>query len=286
MCCLSLLQTAGSEDAVHAQLRQNAAALDAWTMFIQPVKNCTIDAGPEGKESDEHLSKKAKTEVESLTNLSHEDSNKSDKHLPEETRKDLELLSDAFLYDENHYDRFEPEPGIKNVIQLIISDAVDLLCGKKSNEDDESKRPQEILKWAKETGEGIIEEIEFLKVESDATFYSQKYSAQNPHRRYFLSYRDRRISAMFDYDPGFDNEPKCLLEDRRSRETSSRPRHRRMEYGKGWNRCNSKTRLDISPLPLPTMFVIQRVLQTLVHLGINVEKPQWLFLHTAGTNGC
>ena len=167
------------------------------------------------------------------------------------------------------------------LIQLIISDAVGLLSGRKSDVE-EDQRSNNILKQldrSKETsGGGVIEEIEFLKVESDTS-----WSGLQP--RYFISHRDRRISSMFDYDPGMADGLQFTLEHRHSRENPSPRRHRRTGYEHGLNCCNKKIRLDMSPLPLQTMFVIQRVLQRLAHLGVSVEKPQWLFLHTVGMYG-
>ena len=264
LCCLSLLQSAGSEEAVLAQLQGNPAAVEAWKIFHENVKNCTIDAGPELEDdkSDEHLSKKVKAEVEGQTTgiLSH----KMNGHLSENFKKELKDLPYYFLYSE-----FEtkPEERIKKMIQLIISDAVGLLSGRKLDGGED----QRIL----------IEEIEFLKMESETFGSSQHYSTEHPQHRYFISNRDRRISAIYDENPRSEDSPVCSLEDVHSRETLP-PRRCR----KGWNRSNSKTRLDMSPLPLQTMFVIQRVLQTMTNLGIGVEQPQWQFVHTTGEKYC
>ena len=78
LCCLSLLRSADTEDDVYAQLQENSAALIAWNMFVENVKNCTIDAGAKEQNDDkldEHLSKKAKTEVAGTTQSHEKDNN-------------------------------------------------------------------------------------------------------------------------------------------------------------------------------------------------------------------
>ena len=238
LCCLSLLQSTRSEDAVHAQLQEHPAALGAWNIFLENVKNCTIDAGRE--EGD--------------------DNNKS---------ANMYYYLFCEYYDKKPWDnRFDPEPGLKKVIELIVSDAVVLLSGRALDGGEDQRM--------------LIEEIEFLKVGSETN--NPISDSKDPRTRYFISHRDRRICAMFDYDG--EIEITCSLEDRLSLENPlPRPVHRRMEYGDGWHRRNTKTHLDMSPLPLQTRFVMQRVLQALTNVGISVEKPQWMFLHTAGTNG-
>ena len=103
-------------------------------MLVENVKNCTIDTGT--KESDDDQLKKAKADVEGETETGKNDSNHENKVVnhPVTLGYDLKQLSRDVLYDRDHYESFIPE-SLTEMIQLIISDVISLLSGRKADGD-------------------------------------------------------------------------------------------------------------------------------------------------------